>query len=154
VEEGLLGSWLAGNWSSSRLPKGAGGRLGAAGRAGACRGQGQWLPFKATCGPPTVLRTDGGHLGNAHARRRRTDRWSVACTHGGSVLEVFPTCKASEGELRPWEGARRPRKARRRDRTPRRRQPAARPGSGAALFKPVHFERVFLLKIEYKCTKR
>jgi hypothetical protein len=61
----LFGSWSAGIGSSPRLfgwaP--ADGAV-AAGRAGALHGQGQWLPFKATCRPPSDRRTGGGRLGN------------------------------------------------------------------------------------------
>jgi hypothetical protein len=59
---------------------------------------GTGTPFKATCRPPSDQRTGGGCLGNTRARRTTgTDRWSVACAHGGSVLEAFPACKASGG---------------------------------------------------------
>jgi predicted heme/steroid binding protein len=48
--------------------------------------------------PPSDQWMDGSALGTHMAGQRGTNRWSLACSYGESVLEAFPAFEASGGE--------------------------------------------------------
>jgi hypothetical protein len=132
-----------------------------------CRGEGQRRLYRSRADPPSDHLTGGDTPGDARAGRQGRDRRSIAgCTAPrGSKRSRCPRpreARSGRGKARPTSGTRvggtrtprRRRPAARRARRAGRRDVAARPSPGVELFGPGYFECGFLLKIEYKCTKR
>jgi hypothetical protein len=90
VEEALGTRDRPGNWSSPRLPKGAGGRLGAAGRTGVCRGQGPWLLLRQRADPQVT----SGRAEDASGTRAQATADGLQGNPGDR--------KAARRSRRPW----------------------------------------------------
>jgi hypothetical protein len=99
VKEVLLGSHLARNRSSPQpgagMPAGCTVGRGGGGLRVGVQGSGAYI---AKGEPPSDQWMDGSALGTHMAGQRGTNRWSLACSYGESVLEAFPAFEASGGE--------------------------------------------------------